>query len=442
MGIGQRPNRRLRLQRLARGWSQDDVAAGLHRLAASIGEPELGVDATMVSRWERGTRRPRPRYVRLLSRLFELPADQLGVVEEDDADRPAEHTRDALEDDLERRDFLSRMTALLGAAAVPLPGIEPADADPGMRLARALSRRPGPVDDELVDHLERITVALEGLGPSVVSSSAILGPTIGHLDAIRLLLQGSLRPSLRARLCSLAGETAGYAGWLHWDMDDPVGAAGYFGMALGAAREADDQALAAYLAACAACQPPHRESPQRRVDQLNAVAADAATPATRVWLAAKEADAHALLGDAGACLRALDRAQEELAAAAGDGGERRPRFDAVDQTWLDGERGASLAKLGRTSEARAILGPVLDSLGPAGERDWLWLAAALAGSHARDREPEEAARVAGAVLERAARMELAPVIELVRGMLRELCAHGPIPAVRELDERLRSTHAG
>ncbi|HXM55834.1 MAG TPA: helix-turn-helix transcriptional regulator [Candidatus Dormibacteraeota bacterium] len=442
MGLGQRPNRRLRLQRLARGWSQDDVAAGLHRLAASIGEPQLGVDATMVSRWERGTRRPRPRYVRLLCRLFELPADQLGVVEEDDAERPAERAPDAVEDDLERRDFLSRMTALLGAAAVPLPRIEPADADPGLRLARALSRRPGPVDDELADHLERITVALEGLGPSVVSPNAILGPTIGHLDAIRLLLEGSLRPALRARLCSLAAETAGFAGWLHWDIDDPVGAASYFGMALGAAREADDPALVAYLTASAACQPPYRESPRRRLDQLQAVSWADTTPATRVWLAAKEADAHALLGDADGCSRALARAQHELAAATDDGAPRRPRFDAVDQAWLDGERGASLAKLGRTQEARAILVPVLNALGPAGERDWLWLAAALASTHVQDREPEEAARVAGAVLERAVRMGLGPVLELVRGMLGELGAHGPIPAVQELDERLRATLAG
>ena len=88
MESGQRPNRRLRLQRLLRGWSQEDVAAGLHRLAARLGEPELGVDATMVSRWERGTRRPRPRYVRLLCRLFELPAEQLGVVEDDDVVEP------------------------------------------------------------------------------------------------------------------------------------------------------------------------------------------------------------------------------------------------------------------------------------------------------------------------------------------------------------------
>src|SRR5215470_10849955 len=107
METWQRQNKGLRLQRRLRGWSQDDVAAGLHRIAATLGEPELGVDATMISRWERGTRRPRPRYVRLLSRLFELPADQLGVV--DDSAQPAGHPQDRVEDDVERRDFIHRV---------------------------------------------------------------------------------------------------------------------------------------------------------------------------------------------------------------------------------------------------------------------------------------------------------------------------------------------
>jgi transcriptional regulator with XRE-family HTH domain len=76
------PNEPLRLHRRLRGWSQEDVAAGLHRLAASLDEPEPGVNATMVSRWERGVRRPRTRYVRLFGRLFELPVEQLGLIED------------------------------------------------------------------------------------------------------------------------------------------------------------------------------------------------------------------------------------------------------------------------------------------------------------------------------------------------------------------------
>jgi hypothetical protein len=333
---------------------------------------------------------------------------------------------------VERRDFIQMMTAMLGGATAPASGFEPD------RLARAL-RHSGPVDDDAVDHLERITVALERMGPGQIASRAVMGPATGHLDAIGRLLRGSLRPSLRARLTSLAGETAGVAGWLRWDLDDPAGAAHCFGVGLAAAAEAGDRALVVYLAGSAACQPPHRETPRRRLDQLQALSRSDATPSTRVWLAAKEADAHALLGDAAGCLRALDRAQRDLETVPAEDGSRRPRFSAIDRRWLDGERGASLARLGRTGEARAILEPVLAALGPAGERDWLWLSAALAGTYVRDGAPEEACRVAAAVLERASRMELNPVLELVRGLHRELSAHGSSPAVRELEERLRPT---
>src|SRR5262249_33066924 len=154
--------------------------------------------------------------------------------------------------------------------------------------------------------------------------------------------------------------------------------------------EGGDRALAAYLAGSAACQPPHRETPQRRLDQLRAISWSDATPASRVWLAAKEADAHALLGDAESCLRALARADGALAEPGGLGVTERPRFSAIDRAWLDGERGASLAKLGQTREARPILERVIAQLGPDRERDRLWLGTALASTFAQEGEPEEA----------------------------------------------------
>ena len=427
MDCEQEPNRRLRLQRRLHGWSQEDVAAGLHRTAASLGESELGVDATMVSRWERGTRRPRPRYVRLLCQLFEVPAEQLGIVGDELAGPVPE------DDDVERRDFIQGLAGLLAAAAVPAA---PLGGEARERVERApwLSGRIGA---DTVDHLEGITIALQSLGPTQVSSRAVLGPVIGHLEALRQLLAGSLSSSQRARLCSLAADTAGFAGWLRWNMDDPDGAARYFVVALDAARESGDKALAAYLGGSAACQPPYRETPQRRLQQLQAVAWTDATPSSRAWLAAKEADAHAMLGDEAGCLRALDRAERALEDAHGEDGARRPRFSAIDATWLQGERGASLARLGRGDEARAMLLPVLERLGAECERDRLWLGTALASTYAQGGEPEEACRVAGEVLERASRMQLDPVVRVVEGLYRQLGAMGPRPAVGELGERLR-----
>jgi hypothetical protein len=54
-----------------------------------------------------------------------------------------------------------------------------------------------------------------------------------------------------------------------------------------------------------------------------------------------------------------------------------------------------------------------------------------------DREPEEAARVAWVAFARATRIDLAPVIALVRELAEDLKAMGDSPAVRELNEELR-----
>jgi hypothetical protein len=149
-----------------------------------------------------------------------------------------------------------------------------------------------------------------------------------------------------------------------------------------------------------------------------------------------------MLGDAGGCLRALDRAERALVDVPREGAAARPRFNAVDRTWLDGERGASLARLGRTGESRGILQRVITRMGPGSERDRLWLGAALATTYAQDGEREEACRVASAVLARASQMQLDPVLHLVDDLYQQLRAQGPLPAVSELDEQLHVSAAG
>src|SRR5947208_17191130 len=73
------PNELLREQRLRRGWSLDHMAEQLRRLAFRLGEPEPGVDANMISRWERGQHQPGPRYVRLLRLLYDQTPRELGL---------------------------------------------------------------------------------------------------------------------------------------------------------------------------------------------------------------------------------------------------------------------------------------------------------------------------------------------------------------------------
>ncbi len=70
----------LRLERLRRGWSCEQVALELCKVAHGRGEPMPGVNGHMVNRWERGVRRPSPHYVRLLCLLYDKTADDLGLV--------------------------------------------------------------------------------------------------------------------------------------------------------------------------------------------------------------------------------------------------------------------------------------------------------------------------------------------------------------------------
>src|SRR2546428_385479 len=219
------------------------------------------------------------------------------------------------------------MEGLLRTWAEP-SGFPRQGSEPWERLQRALTQRTR-VDPETVAQLERTTIALENLEPTEVGSRALIGPVTGHLEQISLLLRGSLRPDLRNRLCSIAGETAGIAGWLHWNLGDSRRATAYFQSAGRAGRGAEERAVG----------------------------------------------------------RAL---------------------------------GASLAKLGRTEEARGLLQSVLARLGPGGERDRAWLTLALATTYHLDREPEEAARVAGVAFARASRINLAPVLALVRGLAEDL----------------------
>jgi transcriptional regulator with XRE-family HTH domain len=447
MNEGHRPNRRLRLQRRLRGWSQEDVAAGLYRIASALGEEEPGVDATMVSRWERGIRHPRPRYVRLLCRLFDLPAEQLGLVREPELKVAPLLADDRLEaDETGRRDFIDTIAAVLGAASVPpflrqaSAGAESVPLEPWERLHRALNR-PGHIDMATIEHLERVTRTLESLEPTAISSRVLLGPATGHLEAITTLLQAPLQSRIRARLCSLAGETAALVGWLRWNLDDQHGASVYFRTGLRAAREANDRALGAYLVGAGACRLPPGEDPQSTLEQLRAqtqgFCQKDASPATGAWLAAKEAGACAELGRESECLRALDRAAELVHRLDRGDVDGRPRFTVVDRDWLAGERGVSLSKLGHVEAAETILRPVLASLGPSRERDRLWLLTACSGVYIGLGEPEEACRHARSALTGAMRMHLAPIFHLVRALSMRLDEHRRSAAVQELDEELR-----
>lgn len=74
-----RPNHLLRRQRLLRGWTLDRVAKELCTLCQEEAHVP-GVNADMISKWERGERKPSRFYQAKLCQLYGATADQLGLI--------------------------------------------------------------------------------------------------------------------------------------------------------------------------------------------------------------------------------------------------------------------------------------------------------------------------------------------------------------------------
>src|SRR6266550_802180 len=74
-----RPNAHLKAQRARLGLTQQGVADALAALAWEHDHEQLGVDADMVSKWERGAKRPRRLYRRLFCMLYNSTEEDLGL---------------------------------------------------------------------------------------------------------------------------------------------------------------------------------------------------------------------------------------------------------------------------------------------------------------------------------------------------------------------------
>ena len=165
---------------------------------------------------------------------------------------PASPQEETLED-MRRRSFLQGLGPVTGVAVTSA-------LEPWQRLSAAL-HQPRRIDRQTVSELEHITISLEGL-ESQVSPRSLLGPVAGHLNTLATLLQGALKPSMQRQLSSIAGETAGLAGWLAFDMEDRRAAAAYFRAGIEAAQEANDRALGAYWSAAPVSSRPTASDPK------------------------------------------------------------------------------------------------------------------------------------------------------------------------------------
>ncbi len=199
------------------------------RYASSLAA-QVGVSETTFSRWENGHQQPSRRHQRRLCELLDVEPAELGF------------EGDLFE--VERRRFVKQLLRVV-AVGVATPLLEPEYEEPLERLPLAI-RRPSRLDAQTVAHLEKITQdhreLYHRLGPF-----ELLGEINGHLRTLVLLLIDTTSAKLRRPLAAMAGETAGHAAWLSYDIQHHRAVGRYYQLADSAMQQAGNPVLQSYI---------------------------------------------------------------------------------------------------------------------------------------------------------------------------------------------------
>ena len=419
------PNDRLRYHRQLKGWTLEDVAERLHRLVERSGSLELGVDAHMVGRWERGVRRPAARYVALLCELFEAPADELGLVD-------TAATAQTKENDVRRRQFLEYLAAISGATML--------DWD---RVGSLLSGATRTADLPLLNDLYALTRSYVRNAESLPPRS-LLPALRSHLGVLTGALQGSQPPETRRRLQSMAAETAAMAGRLsHW-LDNRGDASAWAAFARELATEASDEAMLA----TALVVTRHQYSPMSAanrgggsdvrkslalLDEAESHLQRESASDLKVYMLACRAEDRAAAGDEVGAYRDLDQAERELARQTANDSSSFIRMDAAR---LNGYRGAIALTLERFDEASTILEDAVTHVNVSVLPQRCAMLTDLASAYAEQHEVEQACQLLGQSLTLSSENGLGMILQRVSGARRRLSQWEDAAAVKQLDEQL------
>jgi len=365
------PNASLRRQRLERGWSLRHVADELCALCEEE-DGACSITADMIGKWERGIHRPSPFYREKLCRLYGLSAAELGFINiprlsasqghvtiEDVPSRqsiplPEKSVVQELEAqdmDKSRRKLLLEETPRLIGVALAIPSYSLLNASLLERLSRAVTK-PSSIDETTLRYLEKRTDDYwQDRHSAALASYDLLSYVLEHLQKVTILLEGSLLPSMRMRLCSIASGTAQLMGTLLFDIGDYRHARDFHIVAIQAAQEANNRSLEAVAWTRLSYSWTYDNNPQAAlpcIQEACRLAAGSANTIVCASLAATEAEIQAILGERLDCFKALDIA-ENIEEQQIEGDNHWLHFD--HSRWL-GFQGACFRRLYCVDDAR------------------------------------------------------------------------------------------
>jgi len=273
----------------------------------------------------------------------------------------------------------------------------------------------------------------------LVPSSRFAGVATAQARLGEHLLGRAGSAALRARLGGAVARSALLAGRIaFFDLHAPAAAAQHYRLALDAATEVGDGALASAIRTHAAFVPGFAG----RGAEARATLESAFEPGPgarlcavqRGWLHAVGAEIEGRLGGHNAARAHLDRSRELMA---------RPDWSAVpawldyfDASRLDGFAGSCQLRAGEPELAAATLQAGLDALPAAAVKQHAVVLADLAEARIAQLEIVEACLLLTRALELIAEHWYATAMLRVRAVRAKLAPHAGLPAVQELDDLL------
>ncbi len=438
------PWRRLRQ---SRGMTQQDVADALAQLAWTHESRRVGANADMVSKWERGEKSPSAFYRRLLGLLFDAPAtvlppngDVVGATAlAATGDTPIDQRLRGYDPILQpalaqmwEDELVKRRSLLKWMGAVPLGGAEGV----AEMVLRGAAQQPVPATPDTVCRLQQLAADYQRLYHTAEPTDFIM-PVLAFVRTSSRLLVEPLDTAVRHDLLLVHGQVALLAGRIaFFDLHDPGTAMGHFALALDAARERGDQALAAGALGHMAFVPASERNFRAAADYLRGTqrhADRADVPLISSWTRAVESEILTQSGESGAAMDALERAS---AAAETTTGSLPGWFDFYDCARLEGFRGYACLKHGRLEEARWALERAIAGLPMAAVKQRSVVLADLATAHLRLDDVAHACGVANEAAAELQRAGYATGTDRLRQFRTDVQPWSRHRAVRELDQRL------
>jgi len=443
----------LRTLRLRRGWTQQDVAQNLDRIAWSQSGKHVGVNADMVAKWERGVKAPSRHYRELLGTLFDIDPAESGSSPESD-DTSAFRHADPVSAVLAGTNLL--LDRLGSDALVLRPRMLEAWRSEMLRrrsllkvltLAPAVGLTPG-FQERTVRPSAEITTSLANLAIEyqqlyhVTAPTLLITPVIAHLETTReLLREGGMSGSLRRRLLANQAQVALLAGRVSFfDLNDAFTARGYYGIAVESSQESSANHLATaslgHIAFISAADG-RSETALHYLGQAQAQLEKHPHPGLSSWLAAVASEITANARTYVDSLKFVERAQGALARPGFT--PDLPWFDFFDESRLDGFAGYASLRAGRFDEAEGFLARTISRLPDQAVKQHAVVLADLATVHLSKGELDHACSIAAQAADRLRVAGYATGSDRLHTFRSRVAPWSSSAAVRALDQHLALT---